>query len=180
MGGPGLVVLAALILGPAAAQAELIAGPRVAELRYGLVCPMEDVLVTSEGAEDTVTGEINLLPGLPKIIAEGPVIPAVLGYSMSLQGMLRPGETVGDVRVITEHPPMGPDGITRQSTVSRLETFGPFHRGYGFDLPVEMVPGPWSITILAGQEVIAAARFTVVPPAARPDLVGLCTGELIS
>lgn len=172
--------VAVLVLWGACAAAEVTGSRGITDLRQGLVCPVGDVLVTTEGAEDTVTGEINLLSDVPQIVAEGPVIPAVLGYSMSVQGEIAADAPMGPIRVVTEHPPMGPEGITRQTTLSLLGGPGRFHRGYGFDLSLELVPGPWTITVFDGDMPIVRASFVVVPPETRPDLVGLCAGPMLS
>lgn len=145
-----------------------------------MICPDPDKIVVTEGAEGTVTGESNIVDEMPMIVAEGPVVPAVPGFGFTVQGVLEPGAAPYSVTIVFEHPPMGPDGVTRQTVLRPPSGPGPFHRGYSFDYPVELVPGPWTITVTAGEELILRADFTVVPESARPDLVALCSGPALS
>lgn len=177
-GRAGLLLWCALLAGPS--SAEIVGSPAVTELRYGLVCPVDPAGVTREGAEDTLAGQIDLLSEPPPIVSEGPVIPAAPGYAMALQGRLVGPNDTGTVTVTWTHPPMGPDGVTRQSTIGRLSADGVFHRGYGFDLPMERQPGAWTVTIEAERGILATARFSVVSPDTRPDLVALCAGDMLS
>ena len=144
--------------------------PGVAEFDYGYFCALEPV---DEGvAEGTISGTVAYVEGPPPFISRGSLVPARIGVGFGVHVRVLP-EYEGMVTVHVEHPPMGPDGVTRQVWVTDLSADEQEYLGYSFDHSYELVTGPWRMTATANGRVIYDASFEVLDPALMPPVV--CT-----
>lgn len=159
---PALVLtVAGAATAPAATET-----PGVAEFDYGYFCALEPV---DEGvAEGTISGTVSFVEGPPPFIATGPLVPARIGIGFGVHVRARDG-FAGDVTVVIEHPPMGPDRVTRQVWITHLSADERDYLGYSFDYEYELVTGPWRMSASSDGRLVYAAEFEVLAAALMPD-----------
>lgn len=166
-----LVPALPFLLAPAlaAAQSNTVTDPRIS-LRSGIICTPEIVAV--EPSPGTVTGDVYLIEGEVPFVSTGQSVPAALGVGFGIKVSADPG--VGLVEFHAHHPPMGPDGVTRQQF--RSKDIGPdlAQSYYHFDFDWEMVEGPWTFEGTQDGEVLFSVTFEVVPPSDLPELAAAC------
>jgi hypothetical protein len=167
-----LIALICLAL-PAATSAQ--DHPAIALLQAGVLCGPE--VVGSAPAPDTIAGETHIVADQPAFIAETLTVPAVLGIGFGLRAQASDPDGLPDVTIIVTHPPMGPDGITRQSYQSAISGISPSMSFYQFDAAYELVTGRWTFAAEQGGELLFTVSFDVVPPAALPGLASVCEGR---
>jgi hypothetical protein len=165
------VLLSLIALLPAALAAAISAAeprtPGAVELDYGYFCAHEPV---EEGvAEGTISGTVNFIEGLPVFQVRDTRVPGGLGISFGIHVLVQP-RFAGAARVHVDHPPMGPDGITRQSWTTELSALEHEYLGYTFDYPYEVLPGRWTLSAEAAGQEIYAITFEVMDPARLPPL----------
>ncbi len=170
---PILTVLAAAATAvlPAAAGASL-AAPGAAAATYGYFCARNPVAEIP--AEDTISGTVSLIEGPPRLIRQGPLVPAQIGVGFGVIFDLSPG-AAGPVTVEVTHPPMGPQGVTRETWVSSATGVDGNYVGFTFDLPYEVREGRWSFRGTANGRMVFEASFDVVSPG--PALPVFCPTE---
>lgn len=144
-------------------------------LDWGLFCQVDRL--GSEPAPETLSGTVHLIDGTQRPVRQTQLIPGLLGRGFGTVVSLPPGRRLPlPVMVEVLHPPMGPDGITRQAWPSILGSSGPTVSTWSFDLPAEVVPGDWRFRMLAGREVLLEIPFRVsLPDPAAPP--GPCDPE---
>lgn len=157
------LILFLLMLGSLCRAAPL--GPGAAELDQGFFCALKTV--SREPAQDTVSGSINLVAGAPAFIGPGPEVPARIGIGFGVMVRAAPG-MAGPTTVQVEHPPMGPNAVTRQSWTTVLSGTQAQYLGYTFELPYELLPGRWTMSARANGRAIYEVSFNVVNPAQMP------------
>ncbi len=141
--------------------------PGAAEFEYGYFCAMEPV---DEGvAEGTISGTVSFVEGPPPFLNLGSLVPGQLGVGFGVHVRVRP-EYEGMVTVLVEHPPMGPEGVTRQVWVTDLSSAEQEYLGYSFDEPYEVVKGQWIMSATANGRVIYEASFEVLDPVLMPPV----------
>lgn len=161
----------------AAAGLPLVAGaalyaPGAASATYGYFCALDPVAEIP--AEDTISGTVSLIEGPPRLIRQGPLVPAQIGVGFGVIFDLPPG-TSGPVTVEVTHPPMGPQSVTRETWVSSATGVAGNYVGFTFDLPYEVRKGAWSFRGTANGRVVFEATFDVVSPG--PGLPVFCPTE---
>lgn len=158
-----ITLILCLIAAPVWAQSR---APGAAHFAQGTFCAVD--IVGEEAAEDTLSGTLNLVAAPPDFYATGPVVPAQIGIGFGVHVEVLP-EHAGQVRVTTTHPPMGSEGVTRQSWITALNAGDVTYNGFTFEYSYELVEGQWSFTAetLDGQEIYHAA-FTVIDPRFAP------------
>ncbi|MCP3972010.1 MAG: DUF3859 domain-containing protein [Rhodobacteraceae bacterium] len=138
-----------------------------AELLYGYFCALEPV--SSEQAAGTVSGVVLLVDSLPSFISQGPVVPAQIGVGFGVHVRVLP-EYEGQVTVQVEHPPMGPNGVTRENWNTRLSSDDLTYSGFSFEEDYELLPGTWTMSAHASGRPIYSVSFEVVIPAVLPPV----------
>lgn len=168
------VLLASLLLAaPARADLPLRFVPEVAELTRGLICAPPPA--GRREAPDTAFGWIHV-PDEPIVIRrEGTTVPAVLGMGFGVHFRLQ-DDAPRLLRYVVEHPPMEPQGVTRQSWEALTQGQGE-RVFFQFDLAEELLPGFWSFTALEGTRELFHAAFKVVTAEEAPGLARLCEGD---
>lgn len=141
------------------------AGPGAAELEYGFFCALETA--ATQEAPGTVSGTVNIVEGSPDFIGPGPEVPARIGIGFGVKVRARAG-LAGPVTVEIEHPPMGPNAVTRQYWHTTLSGTDKQYLGYTFDQAYEVLPGRWTMSASANGRQIYAVSFQVVPAAQMP------------
>jgi hypothetical protein len=142
---------------------------------FGVYCAVEaDVEVPAEG---TISGVVNLVTEPPVFQRRTNLVPARIGIGFGVHLMVLP-EYQGQIVVQTTHPPMGPDGITRESWVTEVAVGRMALHGFSFEYDYEMVRGDWSISASVDGRLIYHADFIVVDPATVPPIN--CTGQMLS
>ena len=168
----------ALALAPVGAGAEAVVGPQIEWLVQGLFCAPEET--GRREAPDTMSGWIHVPDEPVPMIAEGAVAPAVLGMGFGVR-FQRKGSGISELRYEVRHPPMGAGGVTRQGWSSMSMAGSADAVFFQFDLPEELVLGTWEFRAYEAERQLFRARFTVVPAADLPEIVGACRpGALMS
>ena len=147
--------------------------PRVASLIPGLFCAADDR--NRREAPDTMAGFIYEPEAPVEMVAEGQVLPAVIGLGFGVRYTL----TDTDMTVlhyIVSHPAMPPNGMTVQRWRSDLSGGNIGTVFFQFDFENELQPGDWRIAAMIDGEVAFDVGFTVRPASDLPGLVGLCQG----
>lgn len=167
------LALAALLALAAAPQAvaEVVVGPGVAWLVQGLFCAPAET--GRRAAPDTMSGWIHVPDAPVAMVAEGTVAPAALGMGFGVRFQLL-GTGIAALRYEVRHPPMGAGGVTAQSWESVSTVGAEDAIFFQFDVPEELVTGPWEFRAYEGGRELFRAPFTVVEAGAAPDLLALC------
>ena len=160
-----------LFAAPAFAQGGDILSPEIGLFEAGVLCAAEPV--ATQPAPDTIAGFINVIDGDPEFVSHGRLVPAVIGISFGVRSAAVAQE-FPVVEIIVTHPPMGPDGVTRQSYLSDIGTTAPSMSFYAFEFDEELVLGDWTFTAMAGEEILWSAGFEVVSPRQISELAGIC------
>ncbi|PIE09524.1 MAG: hypothetical protein CSA72_12950 [Rhodobacterales bacterium] len=144
---------------------------------YGVSCATG--VSDTDIAPDTVLGEINILPDGREILWPQSEVPAALGIGFGLWFDTTSVPRGMTLTTIT-HPPMGPQGVTRESwkTFQSGDTQEPHYVGYTLELPYELVRGPWRVEVTRNGKTLAAQDFVLVAPEAYPEIIATCrSGE---
>lgn len=169
-----LFILALTLLAlPAQAQDVEYTGTAIAELYAGVICAAKVVGTTP--APDTVAGVSNIIEEDPPFVSVGRVVPAVIGVGFAIKA--RTTSDMNDLLVVVTHPPMGPDGMTRESFPTSLSSFELSMNAWQFEYDYELVVGTWSFSVFDGNKLIYRVPFEVVPPDMLPELAGVCGYE---
>lgn len=149
---------------PAVAQIEL--------LRAGVLCP-DGRTGPVRDAPETLMGGVREIPGL-SIDIETRDIPMIPGLGLGIE-TLWTGNALRTVRMVTRHPPMGEDAVTRQTYMKRMPPGSVSTRAYTFEFAYEMVPGPWTLQVEDATGILLSVDFTVsdAPNAAVTQTCGL-------
>lgn len=142
---------------------------------HGVICH-----ITRDGsrpAPDTVMGEINLIDQTRDMDVTTRVVPAKIGISFGIKFAVQPVAGDRDVRVIVTHPPMGPDGVTRESWITALSAGHGSLNLFTFEFPYELVTGDWTMAIEHEGVLLMEQQFQVVPELAAPGVVAACFGQ---
>jgi len=163
-----LVLAAALAaatwLSPAQSEPAL---PGVVKIEYGYFCALE--AVGERAAENTVSGVVRQVEDTPRFIEYGSLVPATLGVGFGVFVQVTP-EYEGVVIAITENPPMGPNGQTRQSFTTTLSSSEQSYVGFAFEHGYELVTGPWRMSAELNGRLIYSVDFQVVSSDLMPSV----------
>ncbi|RYH04323.1 DUF3859 domain-containing protein [Salipiger sp. IMCC34102] len=163
-----------LLATPLAAQAPDTVSDRLSSFETGVICPPPSV--GEAPAPGTVAGTTHLIEEEPPFVSNASRVPAVLGLGFGAKAQAR-GLGLADVEIEVTHPPMGPDGATRQSFRSRIDAFAPSLTFYQFDFAYELVQGLWQIEATKDGETLYRKTFEVVAPDQMPELARICGFE---
>jgi hypothetical protein len=173
-----LPVFAAMILAPLALAAQAtgdVVSSKIATYEAGVICAPE--IIGYNEAPDTVAGVTNIIESEPPFVSTGRRVPAVQGIGFGIKSQSQDPFGLSDVQMVVTHPPMGPEGITRQSyptTISGADTSLTF---YQFDFDYELVTGPWTFEAMYQGQSLYRVTFDVVAPQAMPELAKVCGFE---
>ena len=168
-----LVLSVATLAYPAVAPAEVTADPAFfTEAAAGMVCVSGPS--TTEAAPGTRLGYIDNVQGDIVMGLATDRIPAIPGLSFGVLSQVADTAGATGVTMIVTHPPMGPEGSTRDTWQRDFFGGSPNASFFQFDFPEELVTGDWTMQAVLGDRVLYSARFTVVNPAALPGFVNPC------
>jgi hypothetical protein len=167
---------AALLLAAPAGAAEVVTGAGLDWLVRGIFCAPAET--GRREAPGTMSGWIHVPDGPVEMVAEGAVAPAVLGMGFGVR-FQRAGAGLAELRFEVRHPPMEPGAVTIQSWESFSEAGVVDSIFFQFDVPEELVTGPWEFRAYAGGETLFRAPFVVVPGGEMPEAVALCRPAMI-
>lgn len=165
-------VLCGLWAGAAGAE---ITAPGTAFFDYGFFCAVE--IIGHEEAQDTISGVVNMVAETPEFQRRSAIIPAEIGIGFGVHADVLPGYD-GQAVIVNLHPPMGPDGVTRESWTTTYTAGEVSYNGFTFEYDYELVTGPWQISATSNGRLIYRIDFEVVDPALLPKLS--CDGALLS
>ena len=154
------------------ASAQLARSSSLGWIEAGIIC------ATNTGefreAPGTISGRAHAPTEEPPFVSNSQVVPAVIGVGLGIKA--RSDDAIGLllVEVILTHPPMGEDGITRQTFLSMITPDTNAIIFFQFDHDYELVTGSWSFTGVRDGETVFRANFQVVPPDQMPDLADTC------
>ena len=160
-----LVVLLAVVA-RTAAYAE-ISSDGAARLEYGYFCAAETVRQVE--AEDTISGVVNMVAHAPPFLAKSTIVPARIGIGFGVHMDVLP-EHAGTAIVETIHPPMGPNGVTRETWVTTYTVDQTAYNGFTFEYDYEVLPGDWTISASSNGRVLYSVDFQVVDPGLMPSV----------
>ena len=163
----------ALCLAAATPAAAEVAPGAARSVTQGVHCRVETL--ESRPAEGTIAGSIDTYAETPPLRWLTATVPAARGVSFGLHVVVPPA-FAGQVRFEVEHPPMGPDGVTVETWTSVVPPDDTHYTGFHFEHDYELVTGPWILRGWSGGTMLYEARFDVVAPELRPDIVSACLG----
>jgi hypothetical protein len=170
------LALALAALPALAADPRDVTSPRMAEVLSGVICSPE--VVETQPAPDTIAGVSNVIAEDPPFVSEGRRVPAVIGVGFAVKARTVREDLFG-LTVIVTHPPMGPEGVTRQSFVTDIGSADLSLIAWQFEYNYELVTGPWTISVSDGTEKLYTVGFDVVPPDMVPELAATCGFEAL-
>lgn len=169
-----ILVLALCVTSLSAAAAPSASAPGAREFAYGYFCRLPPV---GEGeAAGTVSGTVVFVEGPPVFQGYGPEVPAQLGVGFGVHVTVRPGFS-GAATLTVEHPPMGPEGVTRQTWVKAFEPGVVNYTGYVFDHGYEILRGPWRMRAEINGRLMYDVAFEVVD---RSELPAVRCSDMLS
>ena len=133
----------------------------VADLSYGIYCnrPPDSLSVD----EDTIKGAVGRYSANPTLVRKTQTIPAIDDLLFGVIGREQP-PSAANVTIVVDHPPLGPEGNTRESWVTQMNGNHPTFHGYYFDLIDGNPVGAWTITGTRGRKTLFKVQFDVVRP----------------
>lgn len=147
--------------------------PMVDFFEAGVLCATDEGV--SREAPDTVAGTTHVVEDAPPFVSNGRFVPAVIGIGFGVRSSVISDAGLDGVTMTVSHPAFAGNGATQQSFVTRLGPQGaPGITFYQFDYGYELALGDWTMTASADGVTLYEATFTVVPPAALPELAGTC------
>ncbi|MEM1387833.1 MAG: DUF3859 domain-containing protein [Pseudomonadota bacterium] len=158
-----IAALLTLLFGAVSAIAA--SSPGAASLNYGYFCAVEPI--DEAFAEGTISGTVSFVADVPSFISEGSLVPAQLGIGFGVHVRALP-EFAGPVTVYIEHPPMGPNGVTKQVWETSIGADEPEYLGYTFDMAYELVTGSWSLSAEAENGTVYSVDFEVLDAGLMP------------
>lgn len=156
--------LIAICATPAVAQFELV--------KVGIVCP-DGRDGPLRDAPETLLGGVREVSDLT-IDVETTDVPLIPGLGLAIETRWT-GNAIRFVEMVTLHPPMGRDGVTRQTYPKTFLPNTTSTRAYTFEFAYELLPGPWSLQVTDANGILLSVDFTVsnAPNAAVTEACGL-------
>lgn len=147
--------------------------PLIGFYESGVLCAPETVV--TRDAPDTVAGTTHVVEEAPPFVSSGRLVPAVIGIGFGVRAGLASDLGAEGVLMSVTHPPFSGSGVTEQSFVTYVGTrTDPGITFYQFDYGYELALGDWTMKATLNGVTLYEATFTVVPPAALPELAGVC------
>jgi hypothetical protein len=161
----------ALLFGALATASEAQVAPPVHSAQLTALRPV--ILCTpqnrhEEPAPETEAGVIEIPDEDLVVIAEGQVVPAVLGMAFGVA--IVPDHDLSDIRMVTRRP----GRKTADVYVSQFHLGEESTNFFSFDVENELVPGIWTFEAWEGNSRLYRVDFQVLPAGAKPDLVAMC------
>ena len=119
-------------------------------------------------------GVNNVLDKDPPFVSASRIVPATLGVGFGVKAQSEAPAGLSGVLLEVLHPPMGPEGQTRQSFFTSMSGQSPSITFYQFDHPYELVTGQWTIRAYSGEVALLSVTFEVVDPRSVPELAVAC------
>lgn len=139
----------------------------------GILCATQTD--TTRAAPDTVAGTTHVVEEAPPFVSNGRFVPAVLGIGFGVRAGLTGDQGQEGVLMSVTHPPFADGGVTEQSFYTYVgSATDPGITFYQFDYGYELALGDWTMTASVNGVTLYETTFTVVPPAALPELAGVC------
>lgn len=157
----------------AAADTAITLSPQVTMLVPGLFCAPEDR--NRRDAPDTLAGYVYEPLEPVEMVAEGQLVPAMIGLGFGVRFALSDTDNVALQYTVT-HPPMPPSNTTVQRWDGSLQGGNIGTVFFQFDITAEMQPGDWNLSATRDGAPVFHVGFTVRPASELPGLVGLCQG----
>ncbi len=172
------IAIFSLFVGAFCVPVPLVAKPHApgaVHFDFGYFCAVETVETLE--AEDTMSGVVNLVDGPPPFIKQSTVVPGRIGIGFGIHIDVEPGYA-GEVTVVTLHPPMGENGVTRESWSTNFTPGDISYNGFTFEYDYELVFGPWNLSASRNGRVVYEVDFLVVDPSNLPPVA--CGRALMS
>ncbi len=160
------------------AQAGSAQTPSVTLDAYGVLCAVE--VQGQRPAPDTASGTMNLIEQERQFDVVTTRVPARIGLSFGIRAKRAPGSGVGDVRIVVTHPPLGPQGITRQSWVTPMDDVRPSLNLFSFENDHELVQGRWTFRVIDNGRPVMEQAFDVVGPWGAQEVTDICYSSEIT
>ena len=141
-------------------------------LEYGVICDVD--IEGQQPAPDTESGSLNIIGEAEGVDVVTRLVPAELGLTFGVRLGMEEGAVPLAGRVVVEHPPLDPSGVTRESWSAELLPGGALVSLYSFEAAHELVTGRWIFRFEAGGEVLSEQHFDVVDAAAVPAVMDAC------
>lgn len=174
-----MIRIAALLLlaSPALAGPDSFVKPPMELVEFGVICDLKPD--EQREAPGTVSGVLNLVNQSAPVDVATPMVPAELGLSFGVRARLSETSPGGMYTVIVTHPPMGPNGQQVETWEADLGPGDPTLNLFTFELPYELVEGPWRFQLQMSDEVLLQQDFVVTPKGTVPAVQKTCYGSMI-
>lgn len=165
------------VVWPVSARAQGVGSfePPLSYMAHGLRCSVPPGRVVTD--QNTVDGELIELSGPWRgydVVTTR--VPAQIGISFGIAVRVDPVAQTEPLLAVVRHPPMGADGLTRQTWTIEARPAQAFSVGYLFEDPFEQVPGTWTFSLMRGETEVMRAAFEVRAPEDLPRTLAFCTG----
>ena len=141
---------------------------------YGVVCEVE--LQGRRAAPGTESGLLNIIDQQREIDVTTRAVPAEIGLSFGIRATLEPGHVIEDLRVVVEHPPMGPNAVTVERWDAEANAGTTMVNLFTFEHDYERVQGKWVFRLMSGADTLLEQRFVVFPAGTVPAVQQACFG----
>ena len=164
-----------LIATTASAAIDTFVSSLIGSLEIGVICPPPSV--GDSPAPGTVAGLTHLVDEDPPFVSMSRRLPAVMGIGFGVKTMTADRMGLSEVTMTVTHPPMGKDGATQQSFLTRIDGGTPSLTFYQFDYAYELVQGTWQMEAMKDGIILYRTSFEVVAPKDAPELARVCGFE---
>ena len=147
----------------------------MASVEAGVICAPETTGTLE--APGTIAGTTHLIEEEPPFVAITRRVPAVLGIGFGVKSRSVDMAGITDVLMTVTHPPMGPEGVTKQTFETIIRGTDPSLTFYQFDFDYELVTGVWQLEASQNGEVLYRTTFEVLPPEQVAELAQVCGFE---
>ena len=143
---------------------------------YGYICDFIQQGRESE-APDTNAGRVRRGGGTLEFDVQGDQIPGLPGVAFGIQFVTDPAIGEQMVTMVTHHPSFGPGYLESESWPSLVTGGTVSARYFYFEYDYELVPGPWTMEVFLGDELIVRQDFTVFDGPAARALMNACPAD---
>ncbi|QQA42309.1 DUF3859 domain-containing protein [Pelagovum pacificum] len=154
------------------AESPLTVGPMIRSAKIGIFCAPE--IFETTPAPDTIAGTTNVVVDEVPFLSDSHIVPAVLDVGFGIKSYAKGDVELTGVTVIVTHPPVGPDGVQRESYQTTIFSSRVSQTLFQFDYEYELVTGPWTLEAIHQGETLFSATFEVVEPGMVPELAEAC------
>jgi Domain of unknown function (DUF3859) len=132
---------------------------QIKDFSFGIFCKRSSDYVTND--ENAIEEKVERYNTAPPLVAQTQIVPALHGLMFGVQGLsARPSDMV--VTMVVEHPPLGDNGVTRESWDAMVLTDQMTMNGYVVGLNFGSPIGTWTVSAFRSGRKVYEVEFEVV------------------